>query len=249
MSMLSQVQNFTIYYGHPTDQAMRELSVRDLAIIEPAAYTNEQLRELRAQGTIVVGYMSVMEAPTWNTSRLERLQRDDYLLRNGQKVHFPEWDSYLMDLRRASYRTLLLQETEISIAAKGLDGIFFDTVGDIDDYIREPGLQTELRQAYRQLLHDVARAHPELVMLQNRGFDTLDAALPYLHGFVWEDWRRDWEQDAWMVARVLRLSKEQYNGLRVFTVSHDGDPASAKAAGRLNFVHLSAPNGFVDKVN
>jgi hypothetical protein len=247
--MLHQVTNYTIYYGHATSQAMSELSAKDLAIIEPAAYSAGQIGALRAAGTIVIGYLSVMEAPTWNTRRMERLRPDEFLLRNGRKVHFPEWDSYLMDLRRPSYRDLLLNEIEASIVAKGLHGIFFDTIGDIDDYVADPGLQAELREAYGTLLQDVAHAHPELVFMQNRGFDSLDKARPYLHGFVWEDWRHDWERNDWMSERVLRLFQAMSGGLRVFTVSPGSDPAHAKAAERLHFVHLNAPNGYADKVN
>lgn len=243
------VKSYTVYYGHPTEQAMRELAEKDLAIIEPTAYTTLQIDALRAAGTIVIGYFSVMEAPTWNAFRQERLQPDDYLLLNGERVHFAEWDSYLADLRRTSYRTLLLGELEMSIAAKGLDGVFLDTVGDIDEYVRDPMLQTELRLAYRELLEHTARLFPRLALLQNRGFGTLETALPFLHGFVWEDWRPDWEQDAWTKTRVKRLAKERKRGLHIFTISHNSDPVNAKAAGKLNFVHLNAPNGFTETVN
>lgn len=238
------VESYTIYYGAPTEQALQRLKQVDLAIVEPTAFTKEQLQEVQASGTLLIGYISVMEAPVWNVRRMQRLQEEDYYQPQGRKIHFAEWDSYLMDLRQPGYRSLLLSEVQESIIDKGLDGIFLDTVGDIDDYVTSPGDQRELRAAYRTWLQQLHGRTGSLPVIQNRGFDTLEHAVPYIQGVLWEDWKSGWERDAWTSSRVGRLLKEQKRGLKVFTVSSSFETSHGKAARKLRFVHLDVRGGY-----
>ncbi len=243
------MKSYTIFYGYPTEDAMHELKKKDLAIIEPSMYSNEQVQALHAAETIAIGYLSVMEAPAWNRYRQERLQPDHYLTVSGAPVYFPKWDSYLMDLRCSSYRRLLLEEIRSHIATKGFDGIFLDTVGDIDDHVADPKLKHELCKAYAELLRDISREYPHLALIQNRGFASLDAAAPYICGFLWEDWRGALVRDPWVKPRLKRLTEEQANGLTVFTVSAGMEAINAKAAGQRKFIHLDAPDGYDRRVH
>ncbi|WJH35020.1 endo alpha-1,4 polygalactosaminidase [Paenibacillus sp. CC-CFT747] len=244
-----QVNSYTIYYGEATPERMAQLKRKNLVIIEPHQFTAGQIQEIRKAGTLVIGYLSVMESPVWNQARMTKLQAGDYLLNNGQRIRFAEWNSYLMDLRSRHYRTVLLEEIRSSIAGKGLDGIFLDTVGDMDDRLTDQKVQTEIRQAYRGFLQETSAKFPALTLIQNRGFDTLPYSLPYLDGFLWEDWRSTWKQNVWMKQRVQQLQLAQQGGLKVFSVSTRKDAGAAKAASQLNYVHLDAAGGYLNKIN
>lgn len=243
------VKDYSLYYGAPTEQAIIHLKSKDLIIIEPQLFSKVQIQNIQSKGTIVIGYISVMETPAWNNFRVKELLSSDYLLKHGERVHFKQWDSHLMDLRQSHYRQLLLSEIKTSISDKGLDGMFLDTVGDIDDWIQDAATQNQTREAYRSFLQDVSNQYPELSMIQNRGFDTLDYALPYIDGLLWEDWRANWKEDAWMKTRVDRLRKEQKKGLTVFSIHLNKESSPGKEARKLKFLHIDAPNGYTEIVN
>lgn len=243
------VKDYSLYYGAPTEQAIIHLKTKDLIIIEPQLFSKVQIQDIQSKGTMVIGYISVMETPAWNKLRVKELLSSDYLLKHGERIYFKQWDSYLMDLRQSHYRQLLLSEIKTSISDKGLDGMFLDTVGDIDDWIQDAATQTLTREAYRSFLQDVSDQYPELSMIQNRGFDTLDYALPYIDGLLWEDWRANWKEDMWMKTRVDRLRKEQKKGLTVFSIYLNKESSPGREARKLKFLHIDAPNGYTEIVN
>jgi hypothetical protein len=239
-----QVTNFTIFYGEPSEQDLDRLKKKDLVIIEPQLYSKEQIAAIRSTGTTVIGYISVMESPTWNSLRMDKLEPDDYLLLQGKRVHFQQWDSYLMDLRQVHYRELLVEEIGSSITEKGLNGVFLDTIGDMDDHIKDTTVQTENREAYLEFLQKVTKQYPELLLIQNRGFDCLDYASPYIHGLLWEDWRGSWQQNPWIQTRVERLRQEQKKGLKIFSVSAGKELSHGQEARKLEFIHTDSPHGY-----
>ncbi|MBP1967718.1 endo alpha-1,4 polygalactosaminidase [Paenibacillus aceris] len=242
------VKNYSLYYGNPTVQAIAKLKTKDLIIIEPQLFTREQIKDIQSKGTLVIGYLSVMETPAWNKLRSKNLQSQDYYWQKGERVHFPQWNSYLMDLRHAHYREVLLAEIQTSIADKGMNGVFLDTVGDIDDYIKEKTAQTQTREAYVTLLQSVSKQYPQLSIIQNRGFETLDYSAALIDAFLWEDWRANWKKDTWMKANVEKLQKEQKKGLTVFSLSLHKESSPGREARKLNFIHMDAPDGYTKKV-
>jgi uncharacterized protein (TIGR01370 family) len=242
------VKNYSLYYGSPTAQAITKLKTKDLIIIEPQLYTKEQIKDIQSKGTLVIGYLSLMETPAWNMLRSKDLVPQDYLWQKGERIHFPQWNSYLMDIRQTHYRKLLVAEMQTSIADKGMNGVFLDTVGDIDDYIKDKATQTQTREAYVAFLQDVSKQFPELSIIQNRGFETLDYSASYIDAFLWEDWRANWKKDAWMKANVEKLQKEQKKGLTIFTISLHKESSPGKEARKLKFIHMNAPDGYTKKV-
>ncbi|MGF7030032.1 hypothetical protein J2T17_000937 [Paenibacillus mucilaginosus] len=240
---LQHIQSFAVYYAEPSEQALAALKKTGLAIIEPQMYTPQQVAGLQEAGTLPAAYLSVMESPSWNETRMGRLQPGDYLLQGGERTHFAAWDSYLMDLRQASYRQVLLDEIGAA-AEKGFTAVFLDTVGDIDEYVQEPALREEQRRSYVAFLREVKARFPGVFLIQNRGFDSLTASAPYLQGFLWEDWRGEWRQDEWSAKQVELVRRYQRKGLAVFAVSSRSEPKDAREAGRLRFVHLETPSGY-----
>ncbi|WP_426448550.1 endo alpha-1,4 polygalactosaminidase [Paenibacillus sp. S-38] len=244
---LQQIKNFQIYYAEPTAEALAALRKTGMAIVEPQLYTPEQVAELKEAGTLPAAYLSVMESPTWNEARTKRLQPGDYLLQGGQRTHFAAWDSYLMDPRQPSYRRVLLDELGAAVE-KGFPAVMLDTVGDIDESVKDPALREELQRAYVTLLREMQSRFPGLYLIQNRGFGSLPAASPYLQGFLWEDWRGDWRQDGWLAKQVELVRRYERRGLAVFAVSSRSEPKGAREAGKLRFIHLETPSGY-DKLN
>lgn len=238
------MKTYRILYQDVTADDLAVLRAVDGAILEPRFVTREMAADLRAARTLTFGYLSVMETPTWNGERYDRLRADDFWEEDGVRVHFPAWDSYLMDLRSPHYRSLLLEEVERHVLQKNMDGLFLDTVGDLTEYMPAGHVREEMQAAYRDLLDEIVRRAPALKLLQNRGFDSLPYVGAKLYGLLWEDWRGDLVRDEWVRLRLEMLARWQRSGMHVLTVSADPQKVHAKSARERGFVHLTCAQGY-----
>lgn len=228
---------FYIYYGLGTQEAIDRLRQETLVILELRQWKASDLSTLRATGTKIYGYISVLESPLWLEQRIRRLSEPDYWYQDGKKVHFDKWNSYLMDIRSVSYRHLLLEECEEMQLKWPLDGIFLDTVGDIEEYI-PLFLRKEVSQAYRSFLAVASNRFPQLNLIQNRGFTLLESCASLLHGVLWEDWRHEWTRDPYAsrwIDLLRKLMKER--NFEVYAVSSTDSVHDRTSALKLGFNH------------
>lgn len=215
---LKDVKDYKIYYGEANKKVIKELSQYDMVIIEPYAFTKKQIEQLKQSGTIVLGYVSVMELEDQHRSQVVK---SDYYYQNNEKMRIEQWDTYIMNLQETHYRDILLTKVEEQIVEKGIDGVFLDTVGDIDDYFYDqPTVQKQFRDAYVTFLKEIKEIDSNLILVQNWGFPTLkSASLNLVDGVLWEDFNQEviskdeWSQD-W-----IRYFKKYKNQLVTFTVT------------------------------
>ncbi|WP_052130182.1 endo alpha-1,4 polygalactosaminidase [Ureibacillus sinduriensis] len=228
-STLTEVKDFSIYYGWPSKEKLKELRSYDLVVIAPHAYSKEQIDYLQADGTVVLGYISVMQLESWNLSFVSNVQESDYYLQDGQKVYIKQWDTYLMDIRKEHYRQLLVDHVNKDIVSKGMDGVFLDTVDDIDYYLHERDEeQDEFRTAYQSLLVEIKKQDSSLLLMQNRGFDTLKTGSEHLvDALLWESFNYSKLKDSsWGQKWIQYLAKKnQVNELAVFSTVTDNESA------------------------
>ncbi|MCA0756661.1 endo alpha-1,4 polygalactosaminidase [Paenibacillus sp. N4] len=239
---LGPIQSFLIYYGHANEDARRRLMEAELAVIELQQWQPYDVADLRASGTAVYGYLSVMESPEWNRKRSAAIEPADIFMENGKPVRFEQWNSVLMDLRSPGYRRLLLAELDEIAASYRLDGIFLDTVGDIEDYVPLP-LQEEMTAAYRTFLAVASGRHKQMKWLQNRGFRQLDSCAALLDGFLWEGFEAGTQAIGWSGHWINALARHRKAGLSVLSVSDRDDPRIAQEARKNGFLHWTSPAG------
>ncbi|TXC81592.1 endo alpha-1,4 polygalactosaminidase [Metabacillus litoralis] len=222
---LYDVKSFSIFYGNPTEQKVQELKKFDAVILEPTAFSKENITILQESDVKVFGYVSLMQLENWNEELKKHIADSDYAELNGERIYIEEWDTYVMDLRESHYRDALRWKIEKYVTANGLDGVFFDTVDDLDYYFHEDQeTQQNMRSGYVSLLEELKSAYPELLILQNRGFDTLKAASkPYIDGVLWEGFEAsDLQESEWAKTWLKYFKKEQLIGkVRVLTVVTD----------------------------
>jgi polysaccharide biosynthesis protein PelA len=222
-SPLSHVRNFKIYYGEVDQNILKSLSNYDLAIIEPHEFTKEQITQLKGSDTITLGYISIMELEKWNKSFVEKVQETDYYYQNKEKIYIEKWDTYIMNISNPHYRQIILEEIQDEIFAKGLEGIFLDTAGDIDDFFYDkPKELQKLRTGYTTLLQDIKKQNEELILLQNWGFETYkQTSNPYIDGILWENFNQSkLEKSKWGQNWINYFKNKETDGdLAVFTVS------------------------------
>lgn len=227
---LYSMKSFQIFYGKPDKEKLIELTMSDAAIIEPSAMTKQDVSFLKEAGVRLFGYISLMQLENWNEELKKRISGSDFAVLDGERIHVKEWDTYVMDLRELHYREILLWKIERYIVDRGLDGIFFDTVDDIDYYFHEhKKVQNDMRTGYKALLEELKRQYPELLIIQNRGFETYRAVLhSNVDGLLWEGFRaKDAEESEWTKNWLKYFKKEQWRGrVRILTVV--GDEESRK---------------------
>jgi polysaccharide biosynthesis protein PelA len=241
---LSRVSDYKIYYGESNDEIVDKLGSYDLAIIEPHEFTREQVTKVKDAGTITLGYISIMELENWNEGFIEKVQETDYYHTNNERMYIKKWDTYVMDISNPHYRQIILEEVQEEISSKGFDGIFLDTVGDIDDFfLKKPKELQKLRNGYLTLLKEIKKQNKQLILVQNWGFDTYkNASNPYIDGILWENFSKNRNQhDPWSQNWIKYFNTEQKKGnLAVFTVSPN-DPGKSYSE-KIGFVSYKNEN-------
>ncbi len=250
MNPLDGVKNYQVFYGHPTDAILKDMQNYDLVIIEPLHYTKAQIDLIQSRGTKVLGYISVMEVATWNTGLMSKLQAGDFFTRNGQRVHYPEWDSYLTNIASTHFQGLLLTEIQNQVIAKGIDGVFMDTVGDIDnEHLNNPTVLKQQRDGLVNFLKQARAKYGDIAMVQNWGFDTLETSTaPYVDGIMWESFNADTiKSDAWSQNMIKKLQAvDTKHSVKTLTISTRQSAESHKLAKDAGFIHFHEADEYVN---
>ncbi|WP_160151226.1 endo alpha-1,4 polygalactosaminidase [Exiguobacterium aurantiacum] len=250
MNPLDGVKNYQVYYGHPNETIIKDMQNYDLVIIEPLHYTKAQVEQIKSRGTKVLGYISVMEVATWNTGLMSKLQSGDFFTRNGQRVHYPEWDSYLTNIASTHFQGLLLTEIQNQVVAKGIDGVFMDTVGDIDnEHLNNPTVLKQQRDGLVNFLKEARARYGNIAMVQNWGFDTLETSTAtYVDGIMWESFNADTiKSDAWSQNMIKKLQAvDAKHSVKTLTISTRQSAESHKLAKDSGFIHFHEADEYVN---
>lgn len=222
---LFQVDSFNIYYGYPDQNKLEELSQHDAVILEPTAFTKEQISFLQKEDVLVFGYVSLVQLENWNKDLKKNVIPSDYWLQEGERLPVAEWDTYIMNISKEHYREVLMHKIETEVSEKNLDGIFFDTVDDIDFYFQDDATaQQAMRTGYAELLKDIEIAYPNMLIIQNRGFESYKTvSRKKVDGILWEGYdKEELKKSNWAQYWRNYLKKEQRaRHVQVFTVVTD----------------------------
>ncbi|MCA0972055.1 putative glycoside hydrolase family 15 protein [Halobacillus litoralis] len=247
-SQLQKVYDYKIYYDSPTPDILDKMGSYDLVIIEPVFYSPDQIERIREQGTLVYGYINTMEADNWNTSFIEQLNEDDFFHRDGKRVYYPQWDSYLTDITSPHYQQVLQAEVDKQIISKNLDGVFLDTVGNIDnEHSDNAEILYEQRQGMVSWMESVQEQHPGISMIQNWGFDTLTTSThPYVEAIMWESFHfSNLVGDEWAHDQIYKLRKaREEHGIQVLTVANEEKKQSEMLSRANRFIHYHDVAGY-----
>ena len=114
-----------------------------------------------------------MEADKWNTALYHQLKEEDfYRDKQGEKMYFAEWDSYLTNMTSTHYQDILLAEIKKQIVQKGLDGVFLDTVGNINSYLPEDEQKWQ-NEAMLSFIQQIKNVIPIYLLLKIGAFKHL----------------------------------------------------------------------------
>ncbi len=181
---LRTIQSFALYYGMGGEDV---LSHFDLALVDPGGRNRVGVRQLKERGAIALAYVSVLEvgrktgySPPANVLRWQ-----------GDPVANEEFNNWILDPRLAA-----TQQRFDSLVHEALslqyDGVFLDTIGDVEDRQFAPAFMGELVPAAAWLVAETARQYPQCLLVQNWGLHRLlPLTAPLLDGVCWEDFPYD----------------------------------------------------------
>ncbi|WFD11127.1 glycoside hydrolase family 66 protein [Tepidibacter hydrothermalis] len=199
----NSIQDFIIYYGDINDKKIKELSKYSLVIIEPRNITKNQVITLKNLGVKVLGYMSVVEQ---NENNIEFVGLKDswFYKPYNEKIKIYKWQSWYMDIRKKGYQNFLLEQLYLHIVDKNLDGVFLDTVGDIDDSNWRENDKKGMRENYEKFLLRIKNNYKDLEIVQNWGFETAkNYSAKHINGIMWEGFSFDLlKNDEWSQNRI-----------------------------------------------
>jgi uncharacterized protein (TIGR01370 family) len=173
---LSGARKWALFYGGKlSSTAWARL---DLAMLDPDNYQGDP-----STGTPALAYVSageVDERRAW----WAQAQGKDWVVEPN-----PEWaGAHRVDLRSEEWRKILLDTVIASAAARGYDGVMFDTI-DVASYFESsaPARFAGSKDAAAQLILELRRARPDFLIVVNNGLDLLDRIGPAIDGLVVED--------------------------------------------------------------
>jgi len=243
---LEDVKEFKYYLDKGDEAIADKMQQMDLVIIEPVEMQSDYITSAQESGTLVYGYINAMEADKWNKDLYQQFNENDfYTDENGERMYFEEWDSYMMDMTSPHYQDVLLAEIEKQVVNKELDGVFLDTVGNIDSYLPESE-QEEQNQAMQDFMKKIKKQFDGLSIAQNWGFDTLvNYTAPYVDFIMWEDYSyRVVGEDEWALFKMEQLKqvRDEY-GTQIMAIAFS-DPNESKDLADMNgFKFLYNPAG------
>ena len=234
-------RTFVVYYGYGP---LPEIAAYDIAILEPAGWRQADVQALSRHGVRCIAYLSAMEATRATLTRLGIAERQ--LLHAGDAPWLREqFDTYVVDPRSRPWREYVLKEAR-RLVAEGWDGIFLDSLGDVEDQLVQDRAGW-LLPAAADLVRGVRQEIGDRLLLQNNGiFLLLPLVAQLIDGICWEG-RFDPEATAgpWLrmvLEQIAAVGREE--GVTSMLLSEIGE--DAQAAGRLESLHaMAARYGFL----
>ncbi len=171
---LLSVSKYAIYYGK---NKIDKLSRYDLVILDPDNYSKDEILKLK-NSTIIIAYLSIYEI---NPSRKYFSKVKECIIGFNEM-----WRTYYIDVSCGKWRETIMEEIILEIINKGFDGIFLDTIDDVEIY----GKKNEVIS----LIKNIRERYPKLIIIQNRGFSIVDETAPYIDGILFESFtsRYNW---------------------------------------------------------
>jgi uncharacterized protein (TIGR01370 family) len=169
--------NWAVFYGDRSEIAAFE--GYDVVVLDPH-FTGE-IATL-AKGAATLGYLSVGELSN-RSPFFAKLGDDAAVLREN-----PNWPgTYAIDVRRPSWRRLVLEEIIPFIVAKGFNGLFLDTMDSLSQVENESfDAYRGMRDAGGELVRAMRRTYPDLAIMMNRGYAVLPDVVDVIDGVLAE---------------------------------------------------------------
>lgn len=250
-----RAQNYCLYYGYGK---VDELSTFDLAIVEPKGLSIEEFKLLNSSNTVVITYFSLIEVHPYE-SIFQELTEEDFILVEGKPLINEAFGTYLVNLQSKKWIEYLLDKARRHCEVLESDGLFLDTIGDIELSTIPSSLKVNQLNAAVNFLYILKLLYPTHLIIQNNGLEKVCLqTAPYIDGICWENPPFSLsESEEWVEIIVKRLSqlKETYQ-TKIFLLleetiekEHRSYVKAKKFAREQGFLLYNAPSNYVEGIN
>jgi len=225
MDSRAAAETTAFFYGKPIPAELT--AAYDQVVVEPGH--NHDFAALSKSRAVPVAYLSVGEVAK------HRLGETDSSWRVSENN---AWASTVMDLTHVGYRAYLFEQYE-KLWSTGYRRFFLDTLDSYQLGTKDPQKREIQRKALCEVIAGLAKRHPEVRILLNRGFELLPDIGKQVHGVVAESLfdrfdagknayvrvpKNDYE---WLLAR-LREAKTRYK-LPIIVIDYRPNEERAEA--------------------
>lgn len=217
-------KNFIIYYGHNEENA---LSKYDIAIIEPNGHTKQEIEYLKREGTLTIGYISVVEINPQDR-RMRYLKDEDFIRINGAREVNTIYGNYLADISSQRWQDILMHEVGRIIDGLGYDGIFLDTVGNVEHHDLMEAYGSAMMNDMVLFMKRIRAKYPDHIIIQNNAVEKLiNFTANIVDAICWENPPfNQRESRLWMKEIIDRLSASQRDdNLKILIVLESDNPS------------------------
>ncbi len=234
---VDNVCSWCLYYGDWATNVVDRLSQYELVVLDPAALrgkADEVIAELHERGCLVVGYLSCFEVAKWHRY-LPRV-KPEWRVKVDGKNWVPWGANEAVSLAEPEWRALLVELMRTEIFDHGCDGVFMDTLADLDN----PRLPEDERARQLDGLGKFAEAYDKAYrgkfFIANWTLQrTLPVLAPHVDAVCWEDFDpKNFEGSAsgWMKGISKKLAAESakhpFRVLTLWNVDAPGDDLPAR---------------------
>lgn len=252
---MSIARNYALYYGFGR---VNELSHFDIAIVDSKSLSIQEVQELKVKNTLIITYLSIFEvSPT--EPIFKELADEDFWLVEGEPIKNEAYGTFLVNIQSKKWINHLLKEVNRQFMVLESDGLFMDTIGDIELHGLPEDIRKQQLEGLIKFLYALKMLYPTHVYIQNNGIEQVCLyTAPYIDGICWENPPIGLaESEEWvnvMENRLLGLG-EKYD-LQVFLLLEETIEAERKSyekikkfAKKHDYLLYNAPYKYVGGVN
>lgn len=248
-------RNYSLYYGN---RRIDELAKFDLVIVEPKGHSINDIKQLKEKNTLVITYLSLMEVhPT--EPIFKNLTVEDFLHVEGKPYINESFGTYLVNLQSITWMNYLLKVVKHQLNELESDGIFLDTIGDIEMLSLPNPIKERQLKAAVNFLYVIKLLYPYHLIIQNNGLESVCLhTAPYIDGICWENPPVSlMESKPWvdLINQRLSILINQYD-LKILLLLEETTEKkrnayahAKKLAKERGYILYNAPNNYVEGVN
>ena len=252
-SPLADIRSWALYYGPAAPDLADRLGGYDLVVVAPHALGDdsvETVAALKARGCLVAGYLSCFEIASWQTYA-DRV-KPEWLVKVDGEIWHPFEDNTAASLANEEWRALLVELAKTQVFDVGCDGLFMDTIADLDsDKIPDEGLRLRELDGLGKLVAALNETYPDAFLIANRTLQrTLPALSSHIDAVCWTDFAPKYFDDFsvrnWMrgIAKGLALRQETHK-FRVLSLWNESQPGDDIAERQERMRRISAEYGYL----
>jgi len=163
------IRHYAVYYGYGEAERLERF---DAVVVEPKGQSGDDVKRLQAVGTLAMAYVSATELPRHDPNH-RLLKEEDFLRLDGRRASNETFGTDIASLRSKRWLGLLHHQVGSLLLRDGYDGIFLDTIGNVEWDRWPPSEAEEEIRAAAAFVGELRRLFPDRILIQNNGVTRL----------------------------------------------------------------------------